>query len=84
MSEEEHANKTADDIHNLIATYFREHEGAMITKWMLQVEIIDKDGSESLWTLASPSMSLWDRLGIAEYLKMHYHDIFIRTRDEES
>lgn len=57
-------------MNDTIHEFFRKNENAMVVKWMTQVEIIDSDGEPSMWTLESPGMSVWDMLGILEYMKI--------------
>lgn len=61
-----------DSLHSALAGVLRESEGSMLIKFTLQAEVIDADGTTSLWTVSSSGMSTWDKLGMLDYARMHY------------
>ncbi len=38
--------------------------GTMPVKFVLLLEVIDRDGDRALWTAAGPNMTAWDTVGM--------------------
>lgn len=68
---DDHKKSVADKMNDAIHQFFAENEDSMVVKWMVQAEVIDNDGEEALWTIESTNMSIWDQLGMLEYMKMN-------------
>jgi len=62
---------TAHRVNDILAQFFRDDQGAMLTKWTLQAEVIDPDGTGAMWTLSLPGMAAWERLGFYRYAAVH-------------
>jgi hypothetical protein len=53
-----------------VAALIREiNPGAMATRFVLLVEVIDADGERALWTLAPPEQRRWDTLGLVDFAR---------------
>lgn len=44
--------------------------GALVTKFVLMVEVVDTDNERVLWAFASEGAKAWDTLGLIEYARM--------------
>lgn len=44
-----------------------EHHGAMVTRWVATVEVLDREGEQSVWLLHSPDLAQWDMLGLLDF-----------------
>lgn len=42
-------------------------DGGMVTKWVLLAEKVNAEGETEFWSMTSPGISPWDRLGMLEY-----------------
>jgi hypothetical protein len=51
----------------IIPEAFRQHEGSMVTKWVLLAEVIDKDGDRGLWTMAPSGLKPWESVGMLAF-----------------
>lgn len=60
-------DSASDKVHNALSSIVNEEEAAMITKWVCLVEVIDKDGEKSMWSMGSDDLSMWDRIGMIEF-----------------
>lgn len=60
-------DSASDKVNDALFTIINEEGAAMITKWVCLVEVVDKDGEKSLWSLGSDDLSLWDRIGMIEF-----------------
>lgn len=43
-----------------------EDHGAMVTRWVAAIEVLDKEGVQSVWVLHSQGLAQWDMLGLLE------------------
>ena len=56
---EEVCNKIADAISNILGA-----EAEMVTRWVVLIETLDKDGDRGLWSLSDHDAKPWDTLGM--------------------
>jgi hypothetical protein len=56
---EEVCDKIASAISNILG-----EEAEMVTRWVVLVETLDKDGDRGLWSLADHDAKPWDTLGM--------------------
>ena len=68
MSEDrQHAGEMAQD---MLADLIQKLDpGAMLTRFVGIVEVVDADGDRCVWTLVTPGATAWDSLGLMEYGK---------------
>lgn len=56
--------------HDALADLIREIDpGAMLTRWVLLLEVVDDQGERALWTIAAPDQKAWDTLGLLDYAR---------------
>lgn len=72
-------DRASDRLHEAIATVCRDEAPVMVTKWVCLVEVLGDDGQPQMWSLTSPGLAMWDRLGIVEF---HSRAIQPQTGDE--
>ena len=63
----------ANGLTHVIAAFFKDSpDQAMVLKWTLQVEVIDRDGTSALWTLSMPGMAPWERQAFTRHALKYY------------
>lgn len=90
MSEPGRSDDETDAIEHFLedtlSTFFRERADGLLTKFTLQAEVIDPDGTRAMWTLAAPGMSVWEKMMFPRY-HLKYQDILfaetIRRENDE-
>lgn len=74
----EHHKKIDGIMADALANVFREKfDGTYVTKFVMLVEVMDKNGEQSMWQANTPGMGAWDQLGFLEFGKMVAHDLMV-------
>jgi hypothetical protein len=63
----DHGPAIEADLADAISSVLAKHEQAMVLKWVALVEVMDPDGSRSLWTMTSEGVMAWDTVGLLQH-----------------
>lgn len=57
-----------DNMHKaLFEVVIKDEPNTMVSKWIVVAEVINADGEPALWSMCSPRLPVWDRIGLAEF-----------------
>lgn len=71
MSEENDTLESlSDEVHAAISEVYRKR-GALVSRWSSAIEAVHDDGSRTTAYLASPSMEIWEVIGMSEAASEH-------------
>lgn len=65
--QDELRNKLHDAIQRIYSEVDPEYEGAMLMRFVLMPEFMDRDGDRSLFATVSPDCRMWEALGMVHH-----------------
>jgi hypothetical protein len=66
-------------LHDKICEVVRlDNPTVMVQKWVCIIEVLNDEGSPELWSMGSPNLSAWDRIGLVEF-----HSRMVQPHGEE-
>lgn len=80
----DHHKKIDVIMSNALADVFRDKfDGTYVTKFVMLVEVMDKEGKQSMWEANSPDLGVWEMLGFLEFGKMVTHRMIAAADDDD-
>lgn len=68
-------------LQDTLANTLHAHDGSMVTRFVVCLDVIDPEGERSLVLQCSPDMKSWDTLGMLEFARQQEQAASVRDSE---